>query len=72
MAKITLGVEGMMCPHCEARVNKCITEKFAPQSVTADHESNSVVISAQDAIAQEDLKKVIEEAGYTMTSYKCE
>ena len=72
MAKIILGVEGMMCPHCEAHVKEDIINAFHPTSVEAKHEENSVIISAPEAIPENDLKNVITNAGYTMTSYKCE
>ncbi len=72
MVKITLGVEGMMCPHCEAHVNEDISKAFKVESVTSDHNTNSTVITAADAIAEADIAKVIDEAGYKLTSYSCE
>lgn len=72
MAKIILGVEGMMCPHCEAHVNEDIIAAFSVESVVSDHKTNTVTISAAEAIPEAALKKVIDDAGYTMTSYSCE
>ena len=72
MVKITLGVEGMMCPHCEAHVNDDIKKAFKVENVVSDHNTNSTVITAAEAIGEEDLRKVIAEAGYTLTAYAAE
>lgn len=72
MYKITLGVEGMMCPHCEAHVNEDISKAYTVESVVSDHEAKTTVITAADAIPEDGLRKVIEEAGYKFTSYSCE
>lgn len=72
MVKITLGVEGMMCHHCEAHVNEDVSKAYKVESVVSDHEANTTVITAAEAIPEEGLRKVIEEAGYKLTSYSCE
>ncbi|MBQ8965920.1 cation transporter [Ruminococcus sp.] len=72
MVKMVLGVEGMMCHHCEAHVNDDISEAFEVESVVSDHEANTTTVVAAAAIAEDELKKVIDEAGYKLTSYSCE
>lgn len=71
MLKITLNIEGMMCPKCEARVSKAIETAFAVKEVKSSHEKNQTVILCEDVIAEEAIRAVIPE-GFTMTGYKCE
>ena len=58
MVKMTLGVEGMMCPHCEAHVNEDISKAFKVESVVSDHDANTTVVVAEAAISEDELKKV--------------
>lgn len=72
MVKMTLGVEGMMCSHCEAHVNEDIGKAFKVESVVSDHSAKTTTITAAEALPEEELRKVIGDAGYKMTSYSCE
>ena len=71
MLKITLTVEGMMCPKCEARVSRAFETAFPVKEVKSSHEKNSTVILCEAPIAEDALRAVIPE-GFTMTGYKCE
>ena len=71
MLKITLNIEGMMCPRCEARVTKAIEAAFTTKEVKSSHEKNQTVILCEDPIAEDAIRAVIPE-GFTMTGYKCE
>ena len=70
MVKITLQIEGMMCPHCEARVSKAIETAFSVQKVTSSHQKNQTEIICEEPIAEEAIKAVIPE-DFQMTGYKC-
>ena len=60
----TIKVEGMMCAHCEARVNKALEKlDFISQSA-ADHEKNQVVLTVEGNYSEEAVKQVIEENDY--------
>lgn len=72
MAKIILGVDGMMCGMCEAHVNDAIRNNFDVKKVKSSRKKNETVITANEEIPEEKLREVISEAGYTMTSYKSE
>ena len=62
--KKTLNIEGMMCPHCEARV-KQILESFAQvESAEVSHKSGTAVVTLSSDISDDTLKKAIEDAGY--------
>lgn len=60
----TLKVEGMMCPHCEGRVKKAL--EALPEVTQADvsHQSGTAVVHLRAEIADEVLKKAVEEQGY--------
>lgn len=64
---ITVNVKGMMCPHCEAHVNKAIKEAFQVEDVVSSHEKGTTVITASEALDEEMIRKVITEAGYEVT-----
>ena len=63
-------IEGMMCPHCEARV-KGLLENL-PQVSAADvsHKNGTAVLNLSADISNETLKSLIEENGYKVTDIK--
>ena len=71
MLKITLTIEGMMCPRCEARVSRAIETAFTVKEVKSSHEKNTTVILCEEAVPEDAIRAVIPE-GFTMTAYKCE
>ena len=72
MSKMILGVEGMMCPMCEAHVNDAVRNNFKVKKVKSSREKNETVILAKEEIPEDKLREVIEATGYKMTSYICE
>ena len=68
MVKITAQVEGMRCGMCEAHVNEVVRRAFPVQKVTSSHARGQTVILAERDIADEELKKVIRDTGYEVTS----
>ena len=72
MYKITLGVDGMMCPMCEAHVNDKIRNNFKVKKVTSSHTDKETIIISKEEIPESTLIKTIEDTGYKMTSYKIE
>ena len=63
MEKI-LKIEGMMCPHCEARVKKVLEETDGVIEAIPSHTEGNAVIKLSKDIPNEVLKKIIEEQGY--------
>lgn len=63
MEKI-LKIEGMMCPHCEARVKKVLEETDGVIEAVPSHTAGNAVIKMSKNIPDEELKKIIEEQGY--------
>lgn len=65
MNTITLSVLGMMCPHCEQHVVKAVLAQEGVNSCIANHKDNTVTISLNTALADEDaIKAAIADAGY--------
>lgn len=62
--KMVIQVEGMMCPHCEARVKGEIEKLEGVQSATASHEKGEVEIIGTPDLAA--VKKAITDAGYAV------
>ena len=62
--EIILNIEGMMCPHCEARVKKCLEETPGVIEAQVSHEKDMAKVKADDTVTFEMLKKIIEDQGY--------
>ena len=60
---ITIKVEGMMCPHCEARVKKACEAVEGVTIATPSHERGEVVVECVSDVC-EACKKAITDAGY--------
>ena len=60
----TLKIEGMMCPHCEARVKKILEAVDGVSAADVSHVTDSAVLTLTKDVSDELLKKVIEEQGY--------
>ena len=66
MVKITMNVEGMMCGHCEARVKKVLEELPEVEKAEVSHEAGTAVVTLKKELAEEVLKKTVEDQGYTV------
>lgn len=60
----TIKIEGMMCPHCEARVKQVLEALPEVESAVASHEKGTAELILNKEIADEVLKKAVEEQGY--------
>ncbi len=56
-------VEGMMCPHCEARVKKTVEEIVGVLKAEASHQNGTVTVEMSDDVSDA-IAKAIEEQGY--------
>ena len=63
--KVTVKIEGMMCPHCKAHVEKALSAIDGVTSVTADHVAGTATVESTREIPQGELKAAVEAAGYT-------
>ncbi len=60
----TFKVEGMMCPHCEARVTEKLMELPGVASVTASHQEKTVVVTLTENVTDETIIQTITSQGY--------
>ena len=58
-------VEGMHCGHCAARVEKALGALAGVRSVKVDLEKKIATIKVKPALKEEDVKKAIDETGFT-------
>ena len=61
---VVIGVEGMMCPHCEARVKKVVEAIEGVSEAIPNHKKNTVTVFGECDIAK--VKEVIAKEGYTV------
>ena len=59
-----LKVEGMMCPHCEAHVQKALEKINGVTSAKADHTKSLVHLVLSQEVAEPEFQSAIEQAGY--------
>ena len=64
MNSIVLNVDGMMCEHCKATVEKAVSKLDGIESVNADLEAKKVTVLPNKDIDVEEIKKAITDAGY--------
>ena len=62
----TIKIEGMMCPHCEARVKKALEEIPGVASADVSHERGDAVVTLSSDVSDSVLKGAVEAAGYTV------
>ena len=64
--EVTLNVEGLMCPKCEARVKKALEALTGVECAIADRTKGTAVIKGE-GLNTAALKAAVEEAGYKVT-----
>ena len=62
--EITLKIEGMMCPHCEASVKKALEAIPTVDSAEASHEKGIAVVRLNAETPLDTLKKAVEALDY--------
>ena len=67
MIKVTVNVEGMMCPHCEAHVNEAVKKAFGVEDVVSSHENKTTVFTVPEKVDEEKVRQTIKDAGYEVT-----
>lgn len=66
--KKTMKINGMMCMHCEARVKKCLEALPEVEGAVVSHEEGTAVVTLNTQIADEVLKKTVEDQDYEVVS----
>ena len=63
-----MNIEGMMCTHCEATVKKALEALDGVEAAEVSHEANSAVVTMSKEVADDVLKKAVEDKDYTVLS----
>lgn len=58
-------VEGMMCAHCQMHVQKALAAVEGVQEANVDLEAKKATVKLSADVADDTLKKAVEDAGYT-------
>ncbi len=66
----TMKIEGMMCPHCEARVKKVLEEIDGVSEAVTSFKKGTAVLTLSKAVSDEILTKAVTENGYKVISVK--
>ena len=64
----TISIEGMMCAHCQAHVEKALKEVAGVTEVTVSLENKNAVVTGDASV--ESLKQAVVDAGYEVTDVK--
>ena len=62
--QITMKIEGMMCPHCEAHVKKALEGVAEVREAIVNHKDGTAIVTLDADAAPVTLKKAVEEQGY--------
>ncbi|MDD6050765.1 MAG: heavy metal translocating P-type ATPase [Clostridiales bacterium] len=65
---LTLHIEGMMCQHCEATVKRVLEGVDGVASAAVSHSAGTAVVTLTAPVAQEVLRRAVEEEDYTVRS----
>ena len=60
----TMKIEGMMCEHCQARVQKTLEALDGVQSAAVSHKEGTAVVTLSAPVDAQTLRKAVEEQGY--------
>ncbi len=66
MKKI-VNIEGMCCDHCAARVEKALSAISGVVSADVKLKKNIAVIRSREDVPDDEIKRVVEDAGYKVT-----
>ena len=64
----TIRIEGMMCPHCEARVKKLLEETDGVAAAVVSHVDGTAVVTLSAPVENSVLEQLITANGYQVVS----
>ncbi len=64
MIKTVIRIEGMMCPHCEARVKKALEALDGVESAVTSYEKGTASLTLSKDVPDDVIKAAVEEQGY--------
>lgn len=67
MVEQTYTVTGMTCGHCASSVSEEVRELAGVANVAVDLPTGKVTVTSERELAVDDVRKAVEEAGYTLS-----
>ena len=64
---ITMKIEGMMCPHCQAAVTKALNAVEGVKKTDVSLDDKAAYVEAEEGVSEDALKKAVVDAGYEVT-----
>lgn len=68
---VTIGVDGMTCSHCKLRVENALNSEDGVWA-QVNLKANSARVHMKTLLSEDDLRRIISRAGYTLTYYNSE
>ena len=68
--EVTMKVEGMMCPKCEARTKKALEAVAGVESAVVSHTAGTAVVALNAEIDDAVLKETVEDKDYEVTGIR--
>ncbi len=65
---VTLKIEGMMCPHCEANVKNTLEGIQGVAKADVSHKEGTAVVTLNERVSTDILKTSVEDKGYKVNS----
>ena len=72
MTKTILGIDGMLCPMCEAHINDAVRRAFPVKKVSSSAVKKQCEILSEEPLDEQKLRDVIAPTGYTLLSIHSE
>lgn len=71
MTRKRIGIEGMSCGHCANHVKEALTEDIqGVKVIDVSLENKCATVEVDDNVSDEQIKAVISDLGYNVTSIK--
>ena len=70
--EFTIKVTGMICPHCQAHVEKALAAVEGVASAAADLQGKCATVTLSAEVSDQQLMDVVKEAGYTPLGCRAE
>ena len=64
----TMRIEGMMCPHCEARVKKALEALPEVEQAAVSHTEGTAVVTLRAGLDNDALRAAVEAQDYKVLS----
>ena len=64
----TIGIEGMMCGHCQAAVKKALEAIDGVTEAVVSYEAGNALVKMSAEVTDEVLKAAVEEKDYEVTA----